>query len=75
MHKAGTITLSNLKTYFNPRLHPDVVTGNKSCDEIRFIVFNSLEPPSQPGMKCHQQTISFAVSFTYVCHITSLPST
>lgn len=62
MHKAGHIPISDLKTYFNPRLHPEVVAGRKSCDELRFIVLNSLEL-SQPATKCHQQTISFAVSF------------
>ena len=62
MHKAGHIPISDLKTYFNPRLHPEVVAGRKSCDELRFIVLNSLEL-SQPATKCHQQAISFAVSF------------
>ena len=61
VRKAGNIALTDLKTYFNPRLHPEVVAGRKSCDEIRFIALNALDNP-QPGSKCYQQTISFAVS-------------
>jgi len=54
--------MSDLKAYFNPRMHPEVVAGNKSCNEVSFIVFGALEV-SQPGTKSiNQQTLSYAVS-------------
>ncbi|XP_065912299.1 calcyphosin-2-like isoform X2 [Dysidea avara] len=63
IHKNGSVVMSNLKAYFNPRIHPEVVAGRKSCDEVSFIVFGALEV-SQPGTKSTtnttQQTISYA---------------
>ena len=59
--------MSDLKAYFNPRIHPEVVAGKKSCDEVSFIVFGALEV-SQPATNkstSNQQIISFAVSLNY----------